>query len=69
MSICCLLSNHIKLNSIEFVTPQISETREILIDKGFPRDIIKDISDEEIALLKDAIVIKSSNEVLMFDYE
>ena len=41
----------------------------MLIDKGFPRDIIKDISDEEIALLKDAIVIKSSNEVLMFDYE
>lgn len=67
--ICCLLSNHIKLNSIEFVTPQNSETREILIDKGFPRDIINDISDEEIALLKNAIVIESSNEVLMFDYE
>ncbi|MDS1002299.1 hypothetical protein P9J83_02115 [Clostridium sporogenes] len=65
--ICNLGSNHIRLESTEFIPTKASETRDILMNMGFPEAILKDISDDEVDKLKDAIHIDVSSELLMFD--
>ncbi|NFD76680.1 hypothetical protein FC826_00510 [Clostridium botulinum] len=65
--ICILGSNHIRLNSTEFISTKISESRDKLMNIGFPKVILKDISDDEVDILKDAIHIDVSSELLMFD--
>lgn len=66
-AICCVGSNYIRLDSREFITPDTSEQRDVLIGLGFSEDILKDITDEEVAMLQEPIYIYSSNELLMFD--
>lgn len=41
-----------------------SDTRERLRTMGFPADILDDVSDENVELLKDAVRIEASDEVL-----
>lgn len=65
--ICNLGSNHIRLDSTEFIPTKASETRDMLMNMGFPEAILKDISDDEVDMLKDAIHIDVSSELLMFD--
>ena len=65
--LCSSLSNHIKLDAKEFVKPNTSETRQKLIGLGFPENILKDISEDEVALLEDAIYVDAFSELLMFD--
>lgn len=67
VAICCVGANHIRLDSTVFNPPGTSEIRDILIDNGFPKDIIMDISDDEVEMLQDAIHIESSSELLSFD--
>ena len=67
--ICCLASNNIKLDSTEFIIADFSEKRDKLIDLGFPNDILKDISDEEVDILQEAVFVESFKELLMFDYK
>lgn len=65
--LCILGSNHIRLDSTEVILPKTSETRDTLMNMGFPEAILKDISDDEVDMLKDAIYIDVSSELLMFD--
>lgn len=67
VAICCVISNHIKLESKEFIPVQSSSTRDMLINKGFPQDILNDIADEDIFLIKDALYIESFSENLSFN--
>ncbi|MFR3912425.1 MAG: hypothetical protein ACLTYB_15025 [Clostridium paraputrificum] len=48
VSICCVTFYHIELEETELKTSNTQEMREVLVKKGFPKDIIKDISDNEI---------------------
>ena len=48
ISICCATFYHIELKETELKTLTTQGMREVLIEKGFPKDIIKDISDDEI---------------------
>ncbi|WP_460264461.1 hypothetical protein [Clostridium sporogenes] len=59
--ICDLGSNHIRLDSTEFITTKASETRDMLMNMGFPETI----SDDEVDKLKEAIHIDVSSELLM----
>lgn len=65
--LCSLVSNHIRLNSEEFTFPKTSQTRDMLVNMGLPEEIIKDISDSEVDMLKDATYVDVSSEMLMFD--
>ncbi|MDU1412220.1 MAG: hypothetical protein E6929_05345 [Clostridium sp.] len=67
VGICCVASNHLNFESEEYVKPRESEARNKLVDMGFPKDIIGDIEDKDIAILKDAINVESMNELMMFD--
>lgn len=67
VSLCSGVSNHIKLESVEFTPTALTETRQKLIDMGFPKEILKDITEDEIALLKDAVKVDAYSELLMFD--
>lgn len=64
--LCILGSNHIRLDSTEFTSPKTSETRDTLMNMGFPEAILKDISDDEVDMLKDAIYVDVSSELLKF---
>lgn len=68
ISICCATFYHIELEETELKTSTTQEMREVLIEKGFPKDIIKDISDDEIMLLKNPIYVDFSSEILNFGY-
>ncbi|MGL5380558.1 hypothetical protein [Clostridium sp.] len=65
--LCCIPSNHIKLDSKEIIQSKSSEFRSILIRKGFPGNILKDIDDEDISILQDIVHIESSMEDLIFE--
>ncbi|WP_243281523.1 hypothetical protein [Clostridium sp. D53t1_180928_C8] len=67
VTVCCLISNHIQLKSKEFIPVESSSTMDILINKGFPHDILNDIADEDISLIKDALCIESFSENLNFN--
>ncbi|MFC3906439.1 hypothetical protein [Clostridium disporicum] len=66
VAICCVISNHIQLESKEFIPGNSSATRDMLINKGFPHDILNDIADEDISLIQDALYIESFSEKLSF---
>lgn len=68
VSICCVTFYHIELEETELKTSNTQELREVLVEKGFPKDIIKDISDNEIMLLKNPIYVDSSSEILNYGY-
>lgn len=61
------ISNHIKLTPVEATSPDLTETRQNLIDLGFPEEMLKDIPEEQVELLKDATKIEIYRELLMFD--
>ncbi|KEI91102.1 hypothetical protein [Clostridium botulinum] len=65
--LCILGSNHIRLDSTELIPTKISKSRDKLMNMGFPKAILKDISDDEVDMLKDAIHIDVSSQPLMFD--
>ncbi|GEM_PF-414771 len=67
VGICCVGSNHLILDSSEFIPQTNSETRKLLTRMGFPEDILKEVSDEDVALLQDAIYVEAFSELLMFD--
>lgn len=66
MVVCSLVSNHLPLQSSEFSFPANSEGRAMLLSLGFPEEILQEVSDEEVALLKDAIHIQNEREILEF---
>lgn len=68
VGLCCIFSNHIKLNSNEVVSINEFTTRNILIDKGVPVKIVKDIVDEDISKLNNILNIEVFKENLTFDY-
>lgn len=65
--VCCLFSNHINLDSNEVVSVKEFGIRNTLIDKGIPREIVKDIEDDDIANLKDIVNIETFSEELLFN--
>lgn len=67
VGICCVFSNHINLDSIETSPVKEFGIRNKLIDSGVPINIIKDIADEEIAILKNIINIQSFSDNLSFN--
>ncbi|MDU5105910.1 hypothetical protein [Clostridium sp.] len=67
VGICCLFSNHIKLNPIEITPVNEFGTRNMLIDSGVPLDIVKNIVDEDISMLKNIVNINISSQNLIFD--
>lgn len=67
VGVCCVLSNHIKLDSIEVIPVKEFKTRNMLIDKGVPVKIIKDIVDDDIAMLKNIMNVETFSEELKFN--
>ena len=67
VGVCCILSNHMKLDSNEVVPVKEYGTRNMLIDKGIPLEIIKDIDDEDISKFKDIINVEIFKEDLIFN--
>ncbi len=67
VGICCLFSNHTNLESTEIVPVNEFATRNMLIDNGTPIEIVRDIVDEDISLLKNIINIESFSEDLTFE--
>lgn len=67
VGVCCVFSNHIKLDSIEVIPVKEFGTRNMLIDKGVPVKIVKDIVDEDIIMLKDIVNVETFSEELKFN--
>ncbi len=67
VGVCCVLFNHINLEPIETTPVKEFGTRNKLIDNGVPIDIVKDIADEDIAMLKNIINIETSSDNLSFN--
>ncbi len=65
--ICCVYSNHLQLESIEYQQPEMTETRARLIDMGFPAEIQKDLTDEDISVLENAVKISVSGDAFLFN--
>lgn len=65
----CILSNHIILDGAKQTPITESKTRSKLIDMGFPKEIMKDISDKNIEELRDAVYVSASSDILNFDSE
>ncbi|MEG0308490.1 MAG: hypothetical protein RR636_11130 [Clostridium sp.] len=66
-TLCSGISNHIKLKPVGFIPTSDAEVGKKLIDMGFPEEILKDITEDEISLIKDAIKVEAYSELLMFD--
>lgn len=67
VAVCCVFSNHIKLDSIKVIPVKEFSIRNMLIDKGVPLKIVKDILDEDITILKDIINVETFSEELNFN--
>jgi len=63
---CCIAFNHIILDSSKQITITDSDTRTKLIELGFPKEVMKDITDKDIDLLNEAIKVNVSSETLSF---
>lgn len=59
--ISCVLSNHIRLDPVEVTPVKEYSNRNMLIDEGIPLKIVRDILDEDIALLKDIVNVETVN--------
>lgn len=67
VAISCVLSNHIRLDSVEVTPVKEYSNRNMLIDEGIPLKIVRDILDEDMALLKDIVNIETVN--IDFDFD
>lgn len=67
VGICCIFSNHIKLNSNEVISVNEFATRNMLIDKGVSVEIVKDIADEDISNLKNIVNVEVFKDNLIFN--
>lgn len=67
ISIGCFFSNHIRLNMSPQTPRTESDIRTDLLDLGFPKDIMGDISDEDISRFSGAIHVQSYGDLLTFD--
>ena len=67
VAISCVLSNHIRLDSVEVTPVKEYSNRNMLIDEGIPLKIVKDIIDEDMAVLKDIVNIETVN--IDFDFD
>ena len=65
--ICCVLSNSCKLDSNEFMNSDITGTRTKLMNLGFPREILNDISDDVVNMLQRATYVQCDTELLRYD--
>lgn len=66
MVVCGVLSNHLPLQSSEYSVPDHSETGAMLLELGFPEALLHEVSNEDVALLKDAIHIQNERDLLEF---
>jgi hypothetical protein len=67
VSIGCIISNHIPLDMTPRAQINDSDIRTELLDLGFPKDIMTDISDEDISRLSGAINVQIDQNLLTFD--
>ena len=58
--VSCIYFNHVKLEGAKYTQPNMNGTREILIKKGFPKEILQYLGDKSVAPIVDSINIKSS---------
>ena len=65
--ISCVLSNYIRLDSVEVMPVKEYSNRNMLIDEGIPLKIVKDILDEDMAVLKDIVNVETVN--IDFDFD
>jgi len=59
--------NHLKLESIEYHLPDITEERKHLLDMEFPSEALMQVSDEEVISMSEAIDVKTFSKTLMID--
>lgn len=64
---CNAYYNHLKLEPQEYQPPNITAARQHLLDMEFPAEALQYLSDEDVALLVDAVNVEVFNKMLMFD--
>lgn len=67
VAITCILSNHIRLDSVEVTPVKEYSNRNMLIDEGIPLKIVRDIIDDDMSVLKDIVNIETVN--IDFDFD
>lgn len=65
--VCCISSNHLRLDAQEYQQPEMTQTRELLRNMGLPEEILQYLADEDIAPLADAINVETFTGILMFN--
>lgn len=74
-SLCCLavvfscgfFASRQELKPMPYAAAESSPVRQELLNSGFPKEILQELSDEDAALLSGAIHIDTVSELLMFD--
>ncbi|MGL4873355.1 MAG: hypothetical protein ACRC30_01725 [Clostridium sp.] len=64
--ICSLFSNHIMLEGEKVILEENKKERNILIDKGIPKEILEAMKDEDIDLLKNVKHVEGNTKKLNF---
>lgn len=59
--------NHLSLEPQEYHPPQITESRQRLLDLDFPAEALEYLTDEDVILLREASNIEAFSKLLMFD--
>ncbi len=66
VGVCCLFSNHLRLEGTPYSKVPTSDAREVLIEKGFPEEILPDLKEKDIELFLKARKISVYKEILHF---
>ncbi len=62
----CIFSNHLVVKGVEYEKPAMNSTRELLIQKGFPKDELQYLGNEDVNRLSDVENIKTVQETIDF---
>ena len=64
---CCVYFNHLPLEPKEYQQPEMTENRTRLVSLGFPEEILKDLTNEDMLALGNAVKIQAGTETLEFN--
>ena len=57
--VSCILSNHLRVEGQQYKQPDTTNTRELLINKGFPKDLLEYLSNQDVEQMRDTVNVET----------
>ena len=67
VGICCIHYNHLPQDAEIYIGPKQSDIGEHLIEMGLPSEILNDLTDKDISVLKDCVNIQAGAQDMKFN--